>query len=286
MALVLILLLLRSGSVLGQPLSGRELGVRSFAIDEPGHLSYLGVDIEVTPDLRLPVRRTNIAEVVGFWIKLTYDDPIKNDKAVTFLDPSLFPADCPSPGYLDPGQPYLWSNSRGTSFAVTFEQHCKEVDSGKAIPYIEFQIWSSDPETEEKYLKVVREKKVFDILPTGFVVRDRNETYETLEILQVGYKLVSTVVLVLDVVTFFKGVNVSAGKFAFRLIVGHGVDYAVDQGFDYLKEEYGYSVRFSHTGWDIRCRLCGETFHRKNLLEGELLTCPRHDCDGEAYLHF
>ncbi len=252
---------------------------QSYSITESGRLSYLGVEVQVQPELGPPV-------ITGFWVTMTYDDPVvANDTAVRFLETTFFPVDC-SPGFgLPEQQPFTWYNKRGTGFAVTFEQRCRQVEPGKSIPYLEFRIWCTDPEKEQRYLQVVEDNQVFEIVPQGQVVKSKNEVYDVLEIGQKTFELVSTVSTVLDVVMFTRG-GLTASNFVMKLVVGVALDSLVNAGFEYAKSELGYEVRFHHLGWQILCRLCGHTFSRQHLTHGELLQCPRHTCDGESYIRF
>lgn len=256
-----------------------EAPARWFDIGETGELSHFGISVEIFP-------QTGRTGITGFLVRIAYRDPTYRDSPeVEILPSSFFPVSCSPPRGRLREQPFTWHNTRDIGFAVTLFQDCRRLEPGLAVPFLEAKLWCSDPLGETKYLALMEEGRLFDIVATGFSETVETEVGRSLAGLQVTYNLVSTILTVFDVVAVSRG-TITAGKFVMRLVVGVTVDELVNRGLEYARTQHGYEVRFNHTGWKVRCRLCGTVFHVDELTDGQVLSCPNSTCIAESIIHF
>ncbi len=272
------LLLLGSAPLAAQPEGAHERGGHSFSIGETGSISQLGVHIEVKP-------LASGEGIFGFEVSLSYKDPFYDDSPESsFLNPKFFHTSCAVSREGRELGNFAHTNERKTRFEVRLVQGCKETPAGLPVPFLELNVRCSNAAKELRYLRAREEGRLFDISPTGYWTEVRTESGAALALAQDAYNVVSTVLVILDVVAVTRG-TLTAGKFLFKVVSGIVVDEAVNSTFDYLQSEYGMRPEFHHTGWWIVCRLCGHRFHRHTLVDGEHLKCPNSGCRAEVILH-
>lgn len=269
--------------LLGQSTEYIEAPSRTYKINETGAMQSLGIEVQVTPEV------SKQGGIAGFLIQLTYKDPIyPASETVVFLRPDYFPASCPPSTRTKLRGPFTWHNSRGTGFAVTLRQECKDAHPGAQVPFVIASVWCSNIEGELRYISKWTSKRLFDFVATGYGKTVQTDAGRVLEIGQGiwdAYSLVSDILIVVDIVALSHG-TLTAGQFIMKKVIGVVEDLAVDAAFDYLQTEYGSEVRFVHTGWDVTCRLCGTHFHLKELNNGDLVQCPKHDCPAVVRVRF
>jgi hypothetical protein len=257
-------------------------GVRTFDAGGMGHIEHLGIKVAITPD-------AGAHQIYGFMAEVTYQDPIhQNAETVHLLGPAFIPVDCSTASGMGSmaREPSVWHNDRGVAIAVTFVPHCKDAGGEVgSVPFLETQIWFSDPAAEVARLEAIATGKVFDLVPSGHYAMQESPFGKTLRIGQQVFKIASIVMTIVDVVALSRG-TITLGSFAIRLVVGFTVGELVDEGFEYAIREHGMEAVWKQMGWHIRCRICGEEFFREELRDGELLVCPRHSCRADAYLDF
>ncbi|HVT59514.1 MAG TPA: hypothetical protein VHR45_14065 [Thermoanaerobaculia bacterium] len=271
----------------GAPSQTVEPSVREYAIGRTGEISSLGIEVQVTPQVN------ERHSITGFMVRLSYRDPsYPTSGPVSFLQPTFFPSSCEPFRRTQDRGPYIWFNSRGTRFAVTLHQGCKDTVLMAPVPYLEATINCARTADELRYLDVVASGRIFEIIPTGFRHTELNDVGRLLEVGREAYSIfseVATVLVLLDLIAVSEG-TLSVGGFVMRAVAGTVSGYlrdkVVNAGIDYVESNVGLRVEFKLTGWDMLCRLCGYRFHLNSLKDGDLVRCPRSGCNGEAYVHF
>ncbi|HEX4954645.1 MAG TPA: hypothetical protein VF017_14735 [Thermoanaerobaculia bacterium] len=136
-------------------------------------------------------------------------------------------------------------------------------------------------------MEAVRSGLVFDIWAAGQEEVIENSIGRMLTIGSTVFEYVTTIVSFIHVVRIIR-VGITVTKFVVLLLKEGAKNVAegwlLDKAVGYLRETYGYSSVFRHTGWHLRCRICGGTHVRRSLADGEIVTCPNERCKAQARL--
>jgi hypothetical protein len=263
---------------------------RSYGVGQTGHISKLGVEISITPEISVK------SGITGFLVQVTYKDPlIRSGEVVSLLHPTTFAASCEPRRRSQEHGPYERTNDRGTHFVVLLHQGCKDTKLGIPIPYLEASILCSDLARELRYIDAVASNKIFDISPTGFRQQVKTDIHDLVAVGRQAYdtySVVSNVILVFSLISI-AGEAITVEAFVLEALEGPGKEYLqglvegslVEGAFDYVDSKYGLRVEFKLTGWEVVCRICHRKFHVESLKDGDLLRCPNGDAEARVFFH-
>jgi hypothetical protein len=251
----------------------------SYAPNETGVVSELGIDVYIS--LARIGDRYNAFYVSAMYLEPGYNLSTRSQP----LARTLIAGTCDSGERTRNEQAFAFSNGAGTRFLLQFTQRCKRTQHGLFVPYLQTTIACTQAAFERARTAAIQDGKVFDITATGYVQPGRPSPYGgAIQFASDAYNVVSTVLTVLDVVAVLTG-ELAVVAFVIGMIEGEIQDRVVQGAFDYVREETEEKARFVHTGWHVRCRICGREFHRSQLGDGEILECPNSGCRAQARLH-
>jgi hypothetical protein len=247
---------------------------------EAGSMSYLGVDIVVS--LGQSGREFN-----AFLVEAHYLEPgYAPSNRTVVLSRTVIAAPCNAGASTWQQQDHLFSNSAGSRFLLRFVQRCKRTRDGRFVPYLQTTIGCTRLQFEQSRITALRDGRIFDIAPTGYVSAATRSPYSgTIEFASDTYEVVSTVLTVLDVIAMFSG-GITVRRFVMKMFKGEALDALVGAAFDYVRDQTGEKAYFVHTGWQFRCRICGTEFHLSHISEGDIVECTNRACRARVRLHF
>lgn len=250
-----------------------------FPPGQRGAIEDLGVKISVEPEL-------GEGSVVGFLVNVNYQDPAtENAQNRIVVYDQFVPASCRS-AVIGPSLPdATWNNSRDVMFAVEFNVICKAPRPElPAFPALLVKLGCSRADSERRLIDAIRGGQFFDIWATTEETLEPSEAAQAVHLVRTALPVVGAALTAVDVIALSHG-ELTIGEFAIKYIVGEAVGQLVDHGLEYVEDHAGHTIAWRQTGWMIRCRVCGRTFFRPTLTNGELLVCPSND-HAEAYIYF